>query len=257
MLDAQGIVDKIRKDKDIENYMCSSGSKDFGMSAPKFCSKLEEFVNYEVGPNMETVNFGPRDYVNISRSNGSSNSKTVNMNRGYKDGHSLLGIGLTSICEKGCIMVASSEIARNVESSIYDFVVKVNGNPLLPERYAMKSRLKNGVFVPKFLIDLKKYIESRGEISEDKVRSLMRKDEEKYGVYFANTYVRDIKGEGFSLTPTDSGYDVFCNSEGHTPEDVVYAILHSGGNHIQKKLDACMIVFNNPEKLKRVYRLAA
>lgn len=263
----------------------------FGISAPRLCSYLEELASLaspkEIG-NLSNINFGEcskPDYIMINH-NFKNYGIDLIMNRNYNDKYSIASFAMTSKVDCGNkrydVVVASSEIARNMKSSVYDFAVKIrdgSGNeiPLIRERYAMENRNSNANLIVKFVDDLRGYLRSHDEVDNEEVTDLLRDRERSSDVYFADTSMREIKDENFSLVPEADGFDVFCKgSHGDKPvfyhnsydapyihesdadvfeelyEEDVFNILHAEGS-IQDKLDICMMIFDNKQKLEEAH----
>jgi len=274
-----------------QDYFSSieSDSLAFGISAPKLCSKLEAIANSEAYANLSVgdtsqFDFGvgeKPDYITIARS-GSLDGLEFTMNRKYNSGHSINSVGIVSKANCGIkgydVVIASSEIARNEKSSIYDFSVevvdKLSGKKVVVnEKYAMTNRDKNACFVVNLLKDIKDYLSSHEVVRVDEMRSIVRDDEQRNGVYFADTRKRAIADDGFSLAPENGGFKIWHgknhfyyhdsyagkNFDGRIAktfedgyENEVAAILHEGKD-IQKKLDICMMIFSNKQDLEKVF----
>ena len=282
-------------EKEFEEYMnlVNSNSLAFGISADKFCSKIKKVRDFieqdksclEIALEVEFKSDAGEnpDYIFINPSS-SIDGLEITMNRKYNSGNSVVATGLTSsVSYKRKVydlVVSSSEVARNRQSSIYDFVVSIqdssSDNPVIvKEKYAMERRENNPVFVGNFLNDLRKYLGAGND--PDSVKALLEDDKERYGVYLANTEKRLIKDRELSLTPADDGFSIQCNNchcdnpvfyhdnydrpwissndakvfEGLYEEDV-YNLLNLEGD-IQKKLDICMIIFENKQRLESFY----
>ena len=285
MPDARRIEDLIKNG--FTKYMDTFNSNPiaFGMLADDFCDNTEMIS--KASPYDTKVYFGNRDFVEINGVN--SGITAIIMDRGYNDGHSLAGISLASKArghgKEYDIIVSSSEIARNIKSGIYDLVAKIiNTNSgeriYLPEKYAMSDRGDNATLIFEFMCDIKKELNNKGGINKDKMRNILKTDENnevKRGFYFADINRRGIENSCFRLYNWNDGF--FIKSEGYNKgipffyhnsyhnkglspsdadhfekkyEEIVYRILH-GDCPIQDMLDSCMIIFNNKQKLEEVY----
>lgn len=259
----------------------------FGISAHKLCSKLEDIASSEASTSIDNLSkfeFGSGDkpdYVTLDKSSMFDGFE-LTMNRKYNSGNSIASFGIMSKAACGSkdysVVIASSEIARNDKSSIYDFSVevveKLSGKKVVVnEKYAMVERNKNACFVVNLLKDIQNYLSLQEVVVEDGLRNIVREDEKKSGVYFADTRKRLIVDDDFSLVPESEGFKIWHggrhfyyhdsyegkNFDGSVAktfekgyEQEVASILHEGKD-IQKKLDICMMIFGNKQKLEKVF----
>lgn len=279
---------------EFKRYFAEEYDLAFGMSSSRLISKLENIIEFNKGTNIDkyyNISFEGRDYIELG--NHPENGDVVlAMNRKYDKNHSLCGFGLVSkVIEKNknyTIITSSSEIARSTESGIYDLTVKIIDNKtkeqtIIKEKYAMKERIRNSKFVSEFISNVKEYLIKNKKIKEKEIYKKLEETENAWDVYRANTEIRPIEEKGiFHLTPYDSGFFMSCknfNSESpffyskfyksngkteHNPikdeiekkyEEAVYHILTSSKD-INKKLDACMILFENKQQFERAYPLS-
>jgi hypothetical protein len=313
MSGAQGVEERIRgiisardlflidNTESLSRYLANTNNHNFGIPAKRFCSNILEDSRLRVGEKGIYMNFsdtsGHPDLISINKSPMWSDGIEALMNRTYyidesDINHSLAAVGIASnihdINTGGNnyrLYIASSEIARNTDSAIYDLYVKISDRrskkeAVVSERYAMEQRRNNMDLMRKLDIDIKGRLCCDEKMSEDELSKLIKEDEKRSHVYFANKELRKIDDINFDFVPDEPWGSKFWYKEngirtahtfypksydGHSLsfEDIgrleevyredVFNILNKLKGSVQNKLDICMMIFDNKQKLETVY----